>query len=284
MRSVLGLTVALALALASGAAAGDRTLAVYDPQHRPAAELLPLARVALGAEGEAMVDAGTNQLVLVGSETALAETLELLRKQDRAPRSVVLRYESERLDALEARGLRVDWSTGVGDVRVGNVRPDVVDGVRISARGVTTETEGGFRGMLRVLEGRTGRIGTGASVPVTRRSLADVDTTWVTAGSGFEARPRILGDGRVLVELQPLESTVDAHGRVRFSGAATTVTLAPGETVAIGAIERGSTSRASGARVLAASQDARETRVLLLTAEVEEGGAADEPSPAATTE
>ena len=119
----------LAAFLAAGAGAGDRTLAVYDPQHRSAAELLPLARVALGGEGEAMVDAGTNQLVLVGNERALAETVALLRKQDRAPRSVVLRYESERLDSLEARGLRVDWNVDAGAVRVGNVRSDEVEDV-----------------------------------------------------------------------------------------------------------------------------------------------------------
>jgi type II secretory pathway component HofQ len=261
----------MAVTLAAGAAAGDRTLAVYDPQHRPAAELLPLARVALGAEGEAMVDAGTNQLVLVGTRSALAETVELLRKQDRAPRVVVLRYESQRLDELEGRGLRVDWSAGTGGVRIGNVqrRPASDVDVRARAFGVATEREGGLRGVVRVLEGRTGRIGGGTSVPVTRRSLLDVDTTWVTAESGFEARPRILGDGRVLVELQPVESSVDARGRVRFSGAATTLTLRPGETVAIGAIDRSSTTRATGSRVLAASQETRESRILLLGVEVE---------------
>lgn len=272
MRRLLRIAAAvgIAVALAAGAAAGDRTLAVYDPQHRPAAELLPLARVALGAEGEAMVDTGTNQLVLVGTRSALAETVELLRRQDRAPRVVVLRYESQRLDELEARGLRVDWSAGTGGVRVGNVqRPEGGDGVRARAFGVATERDGGLRGVLRVLEGRTGRIGGGTSVPVTRRSLLDADTTWVTAESGFEASPRILGDGRVLVELQPVESSVDARGRVRFSGAATTLTLRPGETVAIGAIDRSSTTRATGSRVLAASQETRETRILLLGVEVE---------------
>ena len=88
----------------------------------------------------------------------------------------------------------------------------------------------------------------------------------------------------MLVELQPVEASVDPRGRVRFSGAATTLTLRPGETVAIGGIDRSSTSHTTGSRVLSASQQTRESRVLLLGVEVEGGdlGAETEPSPAAS--
>ena len=277
-RLAAALALGLVLAAPGAGAAGDRTLAVYDPRHRPAEELLPLARTALGERGEAMVDRGTGSLVLVAPEGALAEAVELLRRLDRAPRSVVLRYESRRLDQLEARGLRIDWSAGAGDLRVGSViPPDDARGLRATGFAVGSEREGGLAGVVRVLEGRSGRIATGASAPLTRRSLLDVRTDWVTAASGFEARPRILGDGRVQVELRPGEASLDEGGGVRFTSAATTLTLRPGETVAIGSIERGDRRRLRGGRVTSAGQDERSSRVLLLTVQVED----PTPPPAA---
>lgn len=273
------LVLVLALAAGAPAAPGDRTVKVYDPRHRPAEELLPLARAAIGAEGQALVDRGTNSLLLVGSDAALAETLELLHELDRALRTVVLRYESQRLDSLEARGIRIDWSAGTGDVRIGNaVFPEDRQGVRLRSFAVGTEREGGLAGVVRVLEGQRGRITTGRSVPVTRRSRWDVDTTWVTAESGFEARPRILDDGRVQVDLFPSEQSVDRRGELRFLDAATRVTVRPGETVVVGAVDRTSRTRASsGSRTYAADQKARMERVLLLSVRVEGG---EDASPA----
>ncbi len=275
----------LALAVVCGAVAAgaaDRTLSVYEPRHRPAEELLPLARAGLGERGQAMLDAGTNSLLLVGPEGALAETVELLERLDRAPRTVVLRYASQRLDSLAARGIGVEWNVEAGDVRVGNVRvPAGEEGLRVQGFSVGTELEGGLGGVLRILEGRSGRIVTGRTVPVARRSRFDVDLAFVTAESGFEARPRILADGRVHVELMPMEADVNARGRVRFTGASTVVTVRPGETVAVGGIDRTNDVRREGGRVYEANQRADRERVLLLRVEIEDAPEATRPaSPA----
>src|SRR5262249_42676935 len=62
------LWLALALVLARPAAADS---VVYRPRSRLAEELLPLADAALAGEGRAVVDPGTNSLVLLGPRPAL---------------------------------------------------------------------------------------------------------------------------------------------------------------------------------------------------------------------
>jgi hypothetical protein len=86
--------------------------------------------------------------------------------------------------------------------------------------------------------------------------------------SGFEARPQLQGDGRVRVALQPFEGALERGGAIRSSGAATEVTVQPGETIAIGGItqEREQRSRGLGG---AANEKGYEDWVLLLRAELE---------------
>jgi hypothetical protein len=267
-RRLLGLAaVSLTLVLTAAphvSAQADRRVEVYRPAHRPADELLPLAETALAGEGSAAVDPGTNAIVLIGAPGAVARTLELLRGQDVARRAVLVRFESRRRDELTAAGVTIDWSLGAGDLRVGNVVvPKGVEGVRVFSSAGARSDDGGFRGVLRVLDGDVGRIGSGRSVPVrTFESLA-----FVEAERGFRVRPRVLGDGRVRVEIEPSDAEVDAGGRTAFTAAATTVTLRPGETVAIGEVARRSEGHEVGTRVIGTERD-REERLLLLTVEL----------------
>jgi hypothetical protein len=106
-------------------------------------------------------------------------------------------------------------------------------------------------------------------VPVRTRGVFTSSTTFVTAERGFTARPRILSEDRVQVEITPSDDTVDDRGRVEFTGAATTVVVKPGETVALGGISRSGTDRRTGSRVITASERAKDERVLLLTVDVD---------------
>jgi hypothetical protein len=136
--------------------------------------------------------------------------------------------------------------------------------VRVLSSALSREGAGGFRGVVRVLDGEVAHLGAGRSVPVrTFESLAVVE-----AERGFVARPRILGDGRVQIEISPSDATVDPAGRTRFVAGDTTVVVSPGETVAIGEIARRAEGRELGTRVLD-SQRTRQERVLLLSVEVE---------------
>jgi len=262
--------LALACALFASAARAERTVEVYRPQSRLAAELVPPAQAALGDAGSATFDPGTNALVLVGEREAVDAALALLAELDRPARTVVLHYESERLSELEARGVRVAWSVSAGSFRIGNVKGKPgVDAIAVRPFGVREERSGRLAGVLRVQDGRSARIETGTALPI----VVDV-SPWesrvgtVSASSGFEATPRIQADGRVHVALRPFEGALGPDGAIRGGGAATELTVVPGETVAIGGLG-GSEQRRTRGLAGAADEERHDDWVLLLRVEVE---------------
>jgi hypothetical protein len=266
---MLRLAPALLVLVTALAAHAERKIEIYRPVSRTAAELEAPAQAALGDAGSAAVDAGTNALVLIGEPDAVAAAVALLRQLDQRLATVVLHYESERVADLAARGVRVVWTVGGGSFRIGNVlAPPGTDFVAIQPRADVKTRRGNFAGMLRLQDGQAGRIESGSEVPiVTHLSPYEAQVGVVSATSGFEARPHVLGDGRVRVELQPFEGEL-ARGGIQRGGAATEVTVTPGETVAIGGITQ---SREQSGRGLGgvSEEERSEDWVLLLRAEVE---------------
>jgi len=260
---------------AAPAAPGERSVEVYRPAHRLAEELLPLAETALAGEGSAALDPGTNAVVLIGAPAAVARTLELLRAQDRAARTVVIHYESRTLRALEQAGVEIAWRVEAGDVRIGNVVGPGGEGLAIGLSAKRGEGTGSLRGILRVLDGQSGQLGAGRTVPVPLRGRYGPDTAFVSAERGFLATPRVLGDGRVRVAIAPSDATVDERGRVTYSAAATEVELRPGETVVLGSLALAEDARQLGSRSLRAHRE--EEELLLLRVELEGGEEAPKP-------
>jgi type II secretory pathway component GspD/PulD (secretin) len=251
---------------------------VYRPRQRLASELLPLAQVALGGEGTAAADPGTNSLVLVGPRAALERALELLAQQDRPLRNVVVHYESRRADELDAEGLRVDWQVVAGDLRVGNVVRPRRDGfVAVRPEAHRAREQGGATGMLRVLEGQPGRIAAGVELPVTTRTRTRhgvrEDAFSVPVESGLEVIPHLMGDGRVRLEIAPFDDRVVGHvvggPVVERTGSRTSVTLAPGERVAVASLVRDSASSGESLGSGIGSARSREERVIVVWVDLE---------------
>ena len=249
-------------------AAAERSVVVYKAKHRNAEELMPLAETALADQGSATLDARTNSLVLVGEVGAVDAALELLGLQDRPLRTIVVRHRMERIDELLASGVRIRWSAGSDRVRVGNIiYPDGAARVGVMASASDTQRRSNFEAVVRILEGETGRIHTGETVPLRTRGRWTETTTLVTAESGFEATPRVLGDGRIQVQLVPTQAHVDARGRISYAEAVTTVIASPGETVAIGGLSEAENTRTTGDALR--SSTGGNSRVLLLTVEID---------------
>ena len=259
-----------ALALVALAAHAERKVHIYRPQSRSATELLAPAEAALGDAGSVAVDAGTNALVLIGDPQAVDAALAVLQQLDRPLATVILNYESERLEDLDARGVHVAWSVSAGSFRVGNViAPPGTDLVAVHPFDDSVARHSKLAGTLRVQDGQTGRIETGSELPIVQHvSPWETQVGRVSATSGFEARPQLLGDGRVRVSLQPFEGALEPGGTIRRSGAATEVTVTPGETVAIGGLEQSREQRSRGLGG-ASNEKGYEDWVLLLRAEVE---------------
>ncbi|MCP5066865.1 MAG: hypothetical protein GY946_09885 [bacterium] len=257
------------VALGSTAEArAERAVEVIRPAHRLAEELVPLAQTAMGEDGTATADRGTNSLVLVGSRAAVDRAKSLVQAQDQPRRSVTLYWSARDQAELAAAGVRVDWNVGSGSMRVGSVRfPE--NRVEVSAEILRTERDRRLESSLRILDGETGRIGAGHTVPVTVRDrYGRAATDFVTGEQGFEATPRILGSGKVRVELAPIDARVDAAGNVAFAGGITIVELEPGETMAIGGIGQRRDAGQRGSRVLSTNRR-NEERVFLLRAELD---------------
>jgi type II secretory pathway component HofQ len=265
----------LALALAWPAAA--QVFRTYEVSHRTADELLPLVETAMSGEGRVAADRRTNTLVLSGSRQAVESALALLATLDVRTRSVLLRYESRGTQELAARGARVRWSTDAGPVRIGNVAWPGGSRAEVHVDEGVMRSSGTLAGTLNILDGQTGRIATGASVPVTTRRVQPgpagpswtESTSYVAADSGFEASPRILGDGRIELSLRPFDASVARDGTLSHSGAQTRIVLEPGRTVAIGGFLRDAQAEQRSALSGAGSSRGGDEKLLLVTAEIQ---------------
>ncbi len=242
---------------------------VYRPQHRLASDLLPLAETALGGEGTAVLDPGSNALVIVGAPAAVARALALVQEMDRRLRNVLIRYEERSTAELEAAGAEVRWNLAQGPVRIGNTRlPESAEsGVDVRAQGTASDRAENRAGSLSVLEGQTGRIDLGTKVPYETGTLGHRRVEFVDASNGFEVTPRVLGDGQVRLELRPFGARVQADGTIATSGATTVLVLAPGETAVLGGFNQGVDAAARLVGRGAAQKQERSNRVLLVSAQ-----------------
>lgn len=260
----------LALVWVAAAASHAQSQAeVYRPQHRLASELLPLAETALGGQGSAVLDPGSNALVIVGPPAAVASALELLREMDRRLRNVVIRYEERSTEELDAAGAEVRWSLAEGPVRIGNARlpAGAESGVDVRAHGTASDRTGNLSGTLTVLEGQTGRIDLGTKVPYETGTLRHRRVEFVDANNGFEVTPRVMGDGRVRLELRPYGARVQPDGTIATSGAATVLVLAPSETAVLGGFDQGVDAATRLTGRAAAQKRERSNRLLLISAQ-----------------
>lgn len=266
-RPVRSAVVLLLLALAAAPALPARAdMEVYRPRHRLAAELLPLAETALGERGRAVLDPGSNALVLMGDPEALARARAVLTELDAARQTVRVHYARRSRAALEAAGVEVRWRAEAGPLRIGNA-VGREPGAELRLLGAEGRAEGGLAGSLRVLEGETGRIETGTVVPFETGGRWHRRTQLVDASSGFEVTPRILGDGQVRVALRPYEARPTAEGGLATSGAETVLVLEPGETTVLGGLARRTATDAAGILSGAARAEAEEEQLLLLRVE-----------------
>lgn len=224
--TVLCLLVAVPLA---GAAENAR-IEIFDINHRPAAELVPVIEPLL-AEGEA-VQASGFQLIVRARPATLTQVADLLERLDRAPRQLLIRVRqpSQSRAATERRSAGIDAEP---------------DGVRGQVRIYSTEERRreGAAQQVRVLEGHVAFVRAGVAVPVGERSIivgpggahVQETTRYRDVTSGFYVLPRVVGD-EVILQLAAQRDTLSRHGggAVETRGAVTTVRARLGEWIEVG--------------------------------------------------
>jgi type II secretory pathway component GspD/PulD (secretin) len=278
VRGIRSLGIALLLCVLVPTVRAADVVHIYKVQHRTAEELLPLVQTAMAGGGTVGADPGSNTLVLAGSSEEVAAALALLSRVDRPPRSVVLRYASRRLGELEAQGIHVDWGGRADALRVGSLAfPAGANGVGVQATGSAGTGESDRGGEIRLLEGQRASILTGEAIPVTtrrgpaagRRPTLQESTAYVAAESGFDARARILGDGRIELELRSVDSTFRAGPRLAHSTSLNTLVVEPGKTVVLGGLFQDADERSTSLFAGSGSSQRSDERLLVLTATVE---------------
>ncbi len=187
--------------------ASSQAMEVYRAQHRLAHELVPIAETALGSEGQVTLDARTATLVLSGRPAAVRRALALLEEMDRPLSQLVITQEIRELRELDRLSAQVSWQVSYGSFRIGTI-PLPVDGLYV-ALGAQRESQNvTSRNVLRLLEGGTGLILTGKSIPfVYELYWGNVDL--VPVETGFEVMATMLGDGRVHLELRPFSGRLE---------------------------------------------------------------------------
>jgi hypothetical protein len=253
-------------------------------QHRVAAELVPLVETALAGEGTASVDETTNSLVFFGEPRAIAVALQLLVVQDRARRSVLVEAWSQRRSELAGAGYSIDWVPEAGALRLGHLREGAAtaapaqgaearvlgSGTAASAKTIRTPEHAEFATTLEIVEGELGRITSGRVVPFVTRGEGGATTAIIETRSGLLARPHVLGDDHVQLDLAPFDASAEDGGTASFSSLSTRVVLGPGETVVVGGIPRQAGSEESG-RLPASQRGRRDEALLLLRVEIDRG-------------
>jgi hypothetical protein len=248
------------------ALAGGQALEVYRAQHRIAQELVTIAEGAMGNEGQVTLDTRTATLILSGSPGAVQRALAMLEKMDRPLRQLILTHEIRDSRDLEALGVQIGWKFSLGSVRVGTF-PLASDGLRVALDARSETRQSTSRGVLTLLEGSTGLIVTGKAFPFAYEPYWGT-MTFIPVETGFEATANVLGDGQVQLELRPFSGRVDEGGALRYTSAATSITLSPGETVIYA--ETSSETHGSNVNLGGGSKDkVREQQVLLISVELE---------------
>jgi hypothetical protein len=268
----LAVAVALLVALVAAPADAQRRVEIYKVQHRIAEEMRPLAETAMGSAAGVTLDRGTNSLVLIGDPEAVAGTLALLAHMDRAPRTVVIRYESMHASELDARGYEIHWRESSGDFRIGNVRERSLadSSVDLRADDAMRRLTDSFTSTMRVTEGGRTRIETGSIVPFGVAGPSGASIEFVDASTGFEAGARILGDGRVEIDLASFAAEPPgADGSIASTLGSTQLVLKPGDTTAVAGLDRGRDGERTKRFGSARSGTRREGALWLLRVEVE---------------
>jgi type II secretory pathway component GspD/PulD (secretin) len=251
-------------------------------QHRVAAELVPLIETALAGEGTASVDETTNSLILKGEPRAIAVALQLLVVQDRARRSVLVEAWSQRRSELSEAGYSVDWVPEAGAVRLGRLQgaeaaaaPTQGTQARVLGSGATapakrirSQKDAEFATTLEILEGELGRIACGRVVPFVTRGEGGATTTIIETRSGLLARPHVLGNSHVQLDLAPFDASSEDGGTASFSSISTRVVLGSGETVVVGGVQSQARNEESDPQA-ASHRGRRDEALLLLRVEID---------------
>ncbi|MGH1538253.1 MAG: hypothetical protein ACRBDX_09460 [Gammaproteobacteria bacterium] len=243
-------------------------LQIIDLQNRPADEIIPVIKPML-KPNDAITGTGFQLFIRTDANT-LEEVTRLLQVMDKAPRNLIIKVRNN----LDSESKSTDFNTSgnyeIGDdvkVIVGD-RPPREEGTKVRINSNRNSTDRDTEHMIRVIEGGQAFITVGKIQPYEHRTIIrhrhgvsvydSVDYQDVT--SGFYVTPRLTGNGKVSLHIQPHYRTAseEHRGTIEVQEADTTLETKLGEWVQIGGIDTDAKSKDSG--ILSTSRNSNNTR------------------------
>lgn len=223
--------------------------AVIPIQHRWASETLPIINHFLSPTGVATMDERTNSLIIVDTADTIKKIKDFLQQFDQPVKRVRIRLKFNEDQSSQEKGLSVTGgvSDGQWGISVGEKNKEGVD-VRISdSKGFGRQAN---EYIVHTTSGSTAFILTGKEIPYReswRRycqgsAVCPDSISFQKADSGMEVKTIIVGD-RANVEITPRLSNFEPDGQrgvVRYSAAATQLTVPLGQWVTIGGTDKNS--------------------------------------------
>jgi hypothetical protein len=217
-----------------------REVAVIKVEHRWAAELMPIVKSMLSADGTVTVSERVNSLVIVDSPEAIARVQAYLDQFDRPVEQVRIpvRFHTmgeDRDNEVSARG-RI--SNDNVSVAIGGKKKD---GVYISVEDRERRQKSDSEFFVLAMSGSPAYIRAGKEIPYNqnseffRRYAPGGDTvTWQNVESGFEVTPTLVGNNAHLKIVPRIAYDDRKDAVIRFFGARTELTVPLGRWVEIG--------------------------------------------------
>jgi len=228
-------------------------LQIIDLKNRPADEIIPVIKPML-KPSDAITGTGF-QLFLRTDAKTLEEVTRLLQVMDKAPRNLVIKVRNN----LDSESKSTDFNTSgnykVGDdvsVVVGD-RPPKEEGTKVRVNSNRSSTDRDTEHVIRVIEGGQAFIAAGEIRPYEHRTIIkhrygvsvydSVDYQDVT--SGFYVTPRLTGNGKVSLHVQPHYRTINEErsGTIDVQEVDTSLEARLGEWVQIGGIDTDAKSK-----------------------------------------
>jgi len=216
-------------------------VAVIKVNYRSATDILPQVQDLLSPEGKASVDTRTNSLIVVDTKESLAKIESFVASIDKLAEQVKVRFRFQEQGVSTNRDVGASGTVSgeYGSVTIGGDRRE---GVHVRARDRVVNRRGNTESFISVMSGSSAYLWVGKEVPFTerwvyftRRYAHIVETVnFQRVETGFEVLPIVAGNN-VQIEIIPRISSLERGGRVvRFTEAATTLTVPKGQWVTFG--------------------------------------------------
>ena len=239
-RAFPGLGLVLAVVLLFGISSA-REVAVIKVEHRWAAELVPIVKSMLSADGTVTASERVNSLVVVDTPEAIERVKAYLDRFDSPVEQVRIHIRfhtlsEDRDSEVSARG-RI--SNDTVSVATGGKKKDGVD-ISVEDRERRQKRNSDF--FLVAMSGSPAYIRVGKEIPYNhnvaffkRYAPGGGSITWQTVESGFEVTPTLAGDNAHLKIVPRIAYDDRQDAVIRFFGAQTELTVPLGRWVEIGA-------------------------------------------------